>query len=117
MKKFFTAFFVVMGVIFTTIILIIISFIIFSSLTGKTPSVPGFSDTASNSDSSESTNGLSSSQADALKSFGIDPSVVSSISPEQEACFTAQLGAERVAEIKAGATPSAGDFFNAKSCL
>lgn len=115
MKKFFTAFFVVMGVLFTAIILIGICFMIFSSVTGRPSYVPGFNN--SSSESGESVDGLSSSQADALNSFGIDPSVVSSITPEQEACFVASLGDARVAEIKAGATPTAGDLLKAKSCL
>lgn len=61
---------------------------------------------------------LSGAQVDALVSLGIDPdSVPATVSAEQEACFTDILGAERVAEIKAGAVPSSIEFFRAKSCI
>jgi hypothetical protein len=61
---------------------------------------------------------LSTEQKQALVSFGIDPATVpSTISAEQEACFTAVLGASRVEQIKAGAVPSAVEFFKAKSCI
>lgn len=61
---------------------------------------------------------LNDAQKQALSSFGIDPaSVPSSISAAQEGCFVAELGSERVAEIKASGTPSAIDFFKVKSCL
>jgi len=61
---------------------------------------------------------LSEAQKSALQAFGIDPSKVpSSITAQQEACFTAALGAERVAQIKGGAVPSAVEFFKAKGCI
>jgi hypothetical protein len=49
---------------------------------------------------------LTASQEDALELIGVDPGVLpSEITREQEACFVAKLGAERVLAIKAGATP------------
>lgn len=61
---------------------------------------------------------LSSAQVEALVGLGIDPAAVpTSISAEQEACFVAALGEASVAEIKAGAVPSALEFLKAKSCI
>ncbi len=61
---------------------------------------------------------LSEAQIQALVSFGIDPSVIpSTVSPEMEACFVSALGDARVGEVKAGAVPSAFEFFKAKSCI
>ena len=41
----------------------------------------------------------------------------SDITPEQEACFEAKLGAERVAEIKAGDSPTVTEYFKARDCI
>lgn len=61
---------------------------------------------------------LSAAQKQALVAFGIDPATVpSSISAAQETCFVNVLGESRVSEIKAGAVPSALEFFKAKSCI
>ncbi len=61
---------------------------------------------------------LSAEQKQALIAVGVDPaSIPSSISAEQEECFTEALGASRVMEIKAGAVPSALEFLRAKSCI
>ncbi len=61
---------------------------------------------------------LSAEQRSALSTFGIDPNTIpSTISAEQVACFEAELGVARVAEIRAGDSPSAMDFFKAKSCI
>lgn len=61
---------------------------------------------------------LSVSQVEALVSFGIDPSSVpTTISSEQEKCFVRALGEAKVAEVKAGAVPSALEFLRAKACI
>lgn len=60
---------------------------------------------------------ISDEQAQALRAFGIDPSAVQNVTPEQEACFVRTLGQERVDEIKSGATPGPADYFKAKVCL
>jgi len=117
MKKALIIFFVILGVIFLIGILIGIGFYIASSISPKT-----VSENSGNSDAADTqvSGGfsLSDSQIQALASFGIDPSAIpSSITPEQESCFVATLGADRVAEIKSGALPSAIDFFKAKSCI
>lgn len=61
---------------------------------------------------------LSAAQVEALVSLGVDPeSVPDSISAEQETCFVATLGEERVAEIKGGAVPGGLEFMRAQSCI
>lgn len=61
---------------------------------------------------------LSDAQKQALMNFGIDPAAVpTNVTPEQERCFIGVLGEARVGEIKAGAVPSAMEFFRAKACV
>lgn len=61
---------------------------------------------------------LSDAQVEALISLGVDPQTVpSTVSAQQEACFVEALGEARVAEVKAGAVPSALEFMKAKSCI
>lgn len=61
---------------------------------------------------------LTPAQAAALEKFGINPAQLpTAITPALEQCFTAALGAARIAEIKAGAAPTAYDLYKAKSCL
>jgi hypothetical protein len=65
----------------------------------------------------ESSN-LSPAQAGALEAVGIDPATMpQSFTPEQLTCFEAILGAQRVGEIKAGATPTIPEFYSAKGCI
>ncbi|KKT87077.1 MAG: hypothetical protein UW86_C0010G0017 [Microgenomates group bacterium GW2011_GWA1_Microgenomates_45_10] len=114
MKKFLIVFFVILGVIFLVGALIGIGFFIANMNSPKTNS-GNTSDTDVQADGGFS---LSDAQKSALQAFGIDISTIPSyITPEQEACFTLALGADRVAEIKAGAVPNAIDFFKAKSCI
>lgn len=115
MKKFFNIFFVTLGVIFLVLIIAVGGFFIFNSLTGGSASMPGISNDNGSVDKNPA---LSESQERALSTFGIDPSSVpTEITPEMEACFIAKLGEARVAEIKAGASPNAGDFFKAQACI
>jgi hypothetical protein len=61
---------------------------------------------------------LNATQERALEVVGIDPAKVpTTITPEQEACFTEKLGAERVEEIKAGASPGTAEIFKARACV
>lgn len=61
---------------------------------------------------------LSPSQVQALKQIGVDPATLpSKITPAMEACFYAKLGDKRVNEIKNGSTPTAADFFAARTCI
>ena len=61
---------------------------------------------------------LSPTQERALEKIGIDPAALpSKITPVMEQCFYAKLGDKRANEIKAGAEPTAADYFAARSCL
>jgi hypothetical protein len=60
---------------------------------------------------------VNSAQAKALQSVGLDTSAIANITPAQESCFVSILGAVRVGDIKAGAVPTAGEFFSVRSCL
>ncbi len=118
MKKFFTIFFVTLGVIFSIIILMGLLFYITDPLNLK-PLIFGDESVESATGTSEDSHPLlNESQEKALESFGINPAdVPSEITPAQEACFVEKLGEERVAEIKAGDTPTAMDYFKAKDCI
>lgn len=122
MKKFFTVFFVTLGVIFFVLLLAIGYFLITDPFNLK-PLLFGSSrvNTTKTENSEVKTDkhpGLSDTQEKTLETFGIDPSKLpSTLTPEQEACFTTALGAKRVAEIKAGDAPTATDIYKAKSCL
>lgn len=138
MKKFLTYFFTILGVIFF-VLLFVLAYLWFADpfevrpliemLTADSPKSEMVDTVPTNSTSPDATNpattpvavdknpALSAQQEEALESIGINPAnVPSSITPEMEACFTAKLGAVRVAEIKAGATPSASEVFTSRSC-
>jgi hypothetical protein len=127
MKKFFTIFFVVLGVIFLLLVVVLLFMYMVQSLGSKPMVIPAGSPTplreqaapAGGEDVVEDKNPmLSPTQEKALETFGIDPaSVPSEITPEQEACFVEALGRERVDEIIAGDAPSPIDFFKAKGCV
>ncbi|MEA3248786.1 MAG: hypothetical protein U9Q03_00315 [Patescibacteria group bacterium] len=52
------------------------------------------------------------------ESIGIDPATLpTEVTPEMESCLIDAVGAERAAEIKAGAAPSAFEIFKARGCL
>jgi hypothetical protein len=117
MKKLLNIFFVSLGVIFLALILVGVYLFTFDPRNIKSL----FFSNATNVTSTEQVDRnpiLSPSQEKALSTFGIDPaSVPSSVTPEQEACFTEKLGAERVAEIKAGGVPTVTEFFEARDCI
>jgi len=53
-----------------------------------------------------------------VETLGIEPEVIPNLlTPELEACAVEILGAERVAEIKAGATPSPLEVARTSSCI
>ena len=122
MKKFFTIFFVALGVIFFILILLGTYFYITDPLNLKpllfgTDSVE-LSAEVDSAGTEDKNPILSPVQEQALQAIGVDPaSVPSEITPEQETCFEAVLGSARVEEIKAGDTPSATEFFKAKECI
>ena len=114
MKKFLIVFFVVLGVVALIGVLIGIGFFL-ANQNGPAVNSENTSSTGVQADGGFS---LSDAQKSALQAFGIDISTIPSyITPQQEACFVAALGADRVAEIKGGAVPNAIDFFKAKACI
>lgn len=130
MKKFFTVFFVVLGVIFFILILAVT----YTYLTNQTKTDCDSSNKdcitnivttekaeviTENPTSTEDKNpDLSPTQERALEVIGVDPTEVpSSFTPEQISCFEAKLGKDRVREIKAGDTPTPTEFFKAKECI
>ncbi len=130
MKKFFTIFFVVLGVAFFVLLLILAYLFIFDpynlkpfitgentpakSIQTKSDSTSQTSEVESNTESSN----LSPAQTKALETVGIDPGTLpQSFTAEQLLCFETILGKTRVEEIKAGATPSFSEFNQAKSCI
>ena len=123
MKKILNVFFVTLGVIFF-IILCGLAYIWFADPFNIRPFVSVL--TAESTEASISLKGgsikdknpvLSSEQEAALESIGINPeNLPSTITPEMEACFTAKLGSARVAEIKAGASPTAVEVFTTREC-
>ncbi len=141
MKRFFEVFFMVLGVIFFIIILVGIYFFIVDPLNIKplifnqkeqqecdyidADCLPGDTSMMKDIDAKPSSiipggknPNLSPTQEKALESVGIEPENVStSFTPEQITCFEKILGQERVAEIKAGDTPTATEFYKAKGCI
>jgi len=125
MKKFFTVVFVALGVVFFVLLLMLAYLFIFDpwnlkplfmgseTKTSVTAPVEG-----STSDPTSSTGTqLSPAQAEALEAAGIAPAAVPTFTAAQLQCFEGVLGKTRVDEIKAGDTPSATEFFKAKTCI
>lgn len=118
MKKFFTIFFVTLGVIFLLLIIAAVCLFIIDPLNLRSVYFNN-SATPSSTDSAQGDHPyLSESQEKALRAVGVDPaSLPSEITPEQEACFESKLGEARVAEIKSGDSPTMNDYFQAKDCI
>jgi len=146
MKKFILWFFAVLGFIFFWIIVGVIYFVVadpfnlrplVNMMWQASESVPEFvtptdSDTQLNTsptdqsavessqtpaNAPETTSGPNAAQTKALDSVGIDSTAAMSITPDQEACFVDVLGQARVNQVKAGAVPTAGEFFSARGCI
>jgi len=119
MKKLLTYFFVTLGVIFFVIICSA-AYIWFTDMYGVRSLVGAFTgaETSITPSVVDKNPALSPTQEAALEQIGIDPAAVpTTISPAQEACATEILGAARVAEIKAGDTPTLTEFAQARSCF
>lgn len=138
--KWIYRFFVALGIIFFIILLGLAYFIIADPLNLR-PLFQSMYEMNSSSDTSSNTRnqnndvnagigndtndsatqpppGISTGQAQALESVGINPEAVpTSFTPEQERCFVGILGQARVDAIVAGATPTPSEFYQAKSCL
>lgn len=123
MKKFLNIFFVALGIIFFGILIVGALFFILDPYQIRpmlTEITTGSETTETNTETSvtDKNPALSDSQEKALEKFGIDPATIpSSITAEQEACFVSKLGEARVAEIKAGDSPTATEYFKAKDCI
>ncbi len=113
MLQLFRYFFVTLGVIFFLLIIGAL-FVWFTDAWGVR-SVVEFTLTPK-SISVDSSAGTSE-QAQALEEAGLDMNLFSNLTPEQETCFTDRLGADRVAEIVAGAMPSPGEVLQGAPCL
>jgi len=127
MKKILNIFFVTLGVIFLIIILVGTYFYITDPLNLK-PIIFGnnnsrvdlevTAETDSEETSTDKNPLLNTAQEQALESVGVDPiNVPNQFTPEQITCFESVLGAARVAEIRAGATPTAMEYLKAKDCV
>jgi len=118
MKKILNIFFVVLGAIFLVVILLGIYFYVTDPLNLKPILFGTEMQESANSDGGDKNPALNESQEQALETFGINPAdVPSEITAEQEACFEAKLGEERVAQIKAGDSPTAAEYFKARDCM
>lgn len=135
MKKFFTVFFVTLGVIFFAL-LIALAYLWFADPFELRPLLSAYqneqvksvgtsesvatseADLAPVSDTSDKNPNLTPAQEDALEIIGINPAgLPDTITPEQMSCFVRVLGQARVNEIQSGAAPSAIEIFKAKECL
>jgi hypothetical protein len=121
MKKFFTAFFVFLGVIFF-LILVALGFIYVTdtfgvrSLLTRSATAPAASETSKGSVDKNPL--LSAPQEKTLEAIGVDPAALpSKITPEMLACFDAKLGTARTLEIKNGSAPTPTDYFKAQECV
>jgi len=124
MKKFLNIFFVILGIIFF-IQIIVLAYLWFADPFGVRPFIDMLTaDTPAAMESVTSTSGvvdknpaLSSQQEAALESIGVNPAnLPTTITPEMETCFAKKLGTTRVAEIKAGDTPTAAEVFTTREC-
>lgn len=127
MAKILNIFFVTLGVIFLFVLLVLAYLLLADPfdlrglLWSSQPDT--FQQTQQNTNEQEQASQddnpvLSESQEAALEGIGVDPaSLPSQITPEQEVCFVEVLGQQRVDEIKAGAMPSASEFFQARGCI
>ncbi len=127
MKKFFTIFFVTLGVLFFVLLLVLAYLFVFDPLnlkplfmsspdsasTATTAAVEGETTATTTTAGSQ----LSPAQEAALKSVGIASDAVPTFTEVQLQCFEGVLGKARVDEIKAGAIPSATEFYKAKVCM
>ncbi|MBM3257975.1 MAG: hypothetical protein FJZ05_02055 [Candidatus Nealsonbacteria bacterium] len=122
MKNILKIIFIILGVVFTMLVIAVIVFFVLDPFNLK----PLLSNLFANLQTSlpASTGGsdkhpfLSEDQEKLLETIGVNPEgLPTEITPEMEKCFIETLGAERVKEIMEGAAPSPIDFFKAKGCL
>ena len=117
MKKALNIFLVVLGIIFLCLLLILGGLFLFggSDVAEQETDGGGVELSGPEVDSNPM---LNESQETMLETVGIDPaSLPTEVTAEQEACFEAAIGADRVNEIAAGDTPTAGEIFKGRGCL
>lgn len=123
MKSVLNFFFVTLGVIFFLILLASAIFFIVDPyeirpVISNLINLNNSTEITTDSETIDKNPALSPAQESALEKIGVDPAKIpASISSEQEACFEAKLGKERVEAIKAGDSPTAVDYLKAKDCL
>ncbi len=137
MKKFFNYLFVGMGVLFLLQLIALAYFYVVDPLNlkpllfgnpdaSKSTSTNSAQQSDSGSVNSEgqaeasasSQSNLTPEQERALQLVGIEPEAIpQSFTEAQLRCFVEILGQERVDEIKAGATPSMSEYYQAKDCV
>jgi hypothetical protein len=123
MKKFLQTFFIILGVIFFILILAGTYLYVVDPF-GIKPFIKGLSSQTAPASKQTGTNTvdknplLTPAQEQTLEKIGIDPATLpTKITPAMEACFYNKLGDKRTNEIKNGATPTAADYFAARSCI
>lgn len=140
MKMFILWFFAVLGFIFFWIIVGVIYFIVadpfnlrpvikmlwqetsseaasIEDISASTNETEPVGNTVSADGTATKTGGPTAEQSAALKSVGLGANAAASVTPEQEACFVKILGQARVDAVKAGAIPSASEFFSVRGCM
>ncbi|MDO8499400.1 MAG: hypothetical protein Q7S66_01950 [bacterium] len=123
MKKFLQIFFMILGIIFFIIILAGIYLYIADPFEIK-PFIKGLISQSAPASKQTGVNAvdknplLTPAQEQTLEKIGIDPATLpTKITPAMEACFYDKLGDKRADEIKNGVTPTAADYFTARSCM
>lgn len=132
MKKLLNGFFMALGVIFFILILIGVYLfvadpynikpLLFGSESNTPAEQPEAAASNKNTSAREPASDknpiLNQNQEAALEAVGINPAnIPNEVSPQQQRCFEDTLGADRVAAITAGDTPSATEIFTARNCL
>lgn len=115
--------FIVLGVIFAIILILLVIAISYILVTKPfdvdITKVPGaLMGTSEVTESSYDHPALTTEQEIFLERVGVDTTQLStSISAEQEKCAVEKLGQQRVDEIKSGSELGATDYFKARSCF
>jgi len=117
--KILNVLFVILGVIFFILLLVVAYLWIADPFNVKPLLFPAQTPASNTMTKTPSNNPLlTQEQIAGLQKLGIDTSKIpSSISPAMESCLVAKLGAVRTTEIKQGSLITAIDLYQAQSCL
>ncbi len=118
MKTFFTRFFVLLGVIFF-VLLCTLAYLWFADPYGIRPMVDGvITPGSTETELLDKHPVLTQTQEKSLEVVGIDVTTLpTTLTKQQETCFTKTLGAPRVREILSGDTPTIQEITRARGCL